>query len=454
MLLTIPNTFANGTGAGNIIDAVQMNANFGAVVTVLNGNLEKNNVKAGSAICLNDTVMTISAAWTFSANPVFNAGGIADIYLTANIPKTNAANVFSVEQKFSANIDLDKSQAKNFVCEKVASLPGGVAGDIGRIVYCTGDNKFYGWNGTAWNQIDYNGGYTGGAVRSYSATLDLDNGNSSKLWFKTEGASPTVKIALMGLMFPRRFYTELGLHDHACGDAGHLHYAGGTHRHGVDLGSHAHPGNEFGSSSHKHDVSGTTGPENSHTHTKGTFVIENHTIHYHNYWKSTETTYIATSGEIVSAHVLNGSTGAGSSHNHSFSDTSTGPSGTAAVSSKDLGSVYSGYTDPGPTASAVTNITINYSGLNGGTLNTWAPKTYAHQLTVSIDGTDVTNLIKVATGWSDIGDGTGTHAFHVSGTGEMNASAWKSYAAGFHYIEITEPTTDRGCRVMAHIECF
>jgi len=450
MLLTMPNVFANGTGAGNIIDATQMNANFGSVVTVLNGNLEKNNVKAGSAICLNDAAMAISAAWTFSANPVFNAGGIADIYLTSNIPKTNAANVFSVEQKFSANIDLDKSQAKNFVCEKVASLPGGVAGDIGRIVYCTGDNKFYGWNGTAWNQIDYMGGYTGGAVRSYSATLDLDNGNSSKLWFKTEGASPTVKIALMGLMFPKRFYTELGLHTHAVGDAGHIHQAGGTHRHNVNLGSHTHSGT-FGSSSHTHNVSGTTGSEASHTHAKGTIDVSVHAEHKHS---TVQTGADYTGWTTVANHTVSGSTAAGSSHNHSFSDTSTGPSATASVGSEDLGSVYSGYTDPGPTASAVTNITVNYSGLNGGPLNTWAPKTYAHHLTVSIDGTDVTGLIKVATGWSDIGDGTDTHAFHVSGTGELNASAWKSYAAGFHYIEITEPTTDKGCQVMIHIECF
>lgn len=35
-LLTIPNTFANGTGPSNIIDATQMNANFTAVQTAVN----------------------------------------------------------------------------------------------------------------------------------------------------------------------------------------------------------------------------------------------------------------------------------------------------------------------------------------------------------------------------------------------------------------------------------
>jgi len=450
MLLTIPNTFQNGTGAGNIIDATQMNSNFSAVVTVLNGNLEKNNVKTGSSICLDDTVMTISAAWVFSTNPVFNAGAIADNYLTSNIPKKDAANVFAAQQEFAAGINLDRQQAQNFVCEKVASLPGGTSQDIGRIVYCTGDNKFYGWNGTAWQQIDYTGGYTGGAVRGYSATLDLDNGNSSKLWFKTEGASPTVKIALMGLMFPKRFYTELGYHNHGITDGGHAHNAAGAHNHHVDLGSHTHSGT-FGSSSHTHNVSGTTGSESSHTHGGGTYSTGTSATHVHH---SVQIGSDETGASGAHSHTnFVGSSGAGSAHSHTFSDTSDGPSATASVSSTDLGGVYSAYTNPGPTDSAITGITINAAGINAGTLSA-SQKQYADSLTVSIDGTDVTAAILSATGWSQIGDGTATHDFHVSGTGEMNASAWKSYAAGFHVIEITEPTTDRGCRIMIHIETF
>lgn len=416
MQLSIPNAFANGTGEANIIDAPKMNANFDAVETVLNGNIEADNIKAGSAIAIKNIVQTISAIWTFSANPVFNAGGIADAALSANIPKKDAANTFSAKQTFSAKIDMGQTEIEQPVMHKLASAPG--TPSLGQIYYNTADNKFYGWNGSAWLDLGYVGAYTGGAVRSYMAEGITDDGDSSKLWFKTEGGSPTVKIAIKGERYPIRAYTELGEHTHVFTGISHDHDADNTnHTHSVDL-SHGHTGS-FGSGSHTHDVGGTTSSASNHTHGG-----------------------VASGGDV---------TNASGGHSHTFSDTSNSPSGTAGVGAYS-GSQTSGNgkstTTIDPTVAGGTNAN---AGVNGGTLSS-AVKNYADALQVWIDGTDVTSNILTATGWGAIGDGTSGHAFHTTGTGELDASAWKAYAAGFHTIEIIEPTAGKGCRYRIHIE--
>jgi hypothetical protein len=79
-------------------------------------------------------------------------------------------------------------------------------------------------------------------------------------------------------------------------------------------------------------------------------------------------------------------------------------------------------------------------------------KLYGKNLTVKIDATDITSNILTATGWGGIGNGLGSHAFHTTGSGELDASAWVSWSAGFHTLEILEPEAEYGCRVMIHIE--
>jgi hypothetical protein len=424
MLPTLPNVFVNGMGESNIIDAPKVNANFDELVEVLTGNIEKDNIKVGSAICIRDVAMTISAAWTFSTNPIFNAGGISDAALSSNIPKKDATNAFSAKQTFNAGVDFNKTQAENIVVHKVSSLPGGESADIGRIVYCTTDNKFYGWNGTAWNQLDYTGGYTGGAVRGVSDFGIVDDGDGYKLWFKTEGASPTVKIAIKGEPFPKRFYTELAYHTHAFTGDSHTHSVTDSgHIHSVVLGSHDHGAKSYALSTHTHGISGDTGNESA-----------NHLHHT-----------VVAGGSDTSIQ--------SSYHHHAIALTSETPSASDNVDSKDLGSKNSASATTGISLAGTVPAGSNaYAGVNIGASLSSVQKLYGKNLSVKIDGTTVTSNILTATGWGAIGDGTGAHAFHTTGSGEMNASAWKSYAAGYHLLEILEPDSGFGCNLLIFIE--
>jgi len=424
MLLVIPNAFANGTGEANIIDAPKMNANFDQVETVLNGNVEKDNIKPGSAIALLDTHLHISANWQFDSNPTFNAGGIADAALTANIPKKDAANIFSALQKFSAGVDMDLQQALKFLAEKVASLPTWDISYKGRILYNNGDNKFYGANDSTWVDLGYVGGYTGGAVRSYSGTGIADDGDQFKFWFKTEGASPVVKITIKGEPFPKRFYTELAYHTHVFTGTNHNHaITDPTHRHSVVLGSHGHGSTQYAISTHTHGVSGNTGGRTlSHCH-----------------W-----------GVVVGSSATDDF--GPDTHTHTVSITSGSASASQAIPSENLGTTYSAYVATGITVdNAIAAGTNAYAGINAGTLSS-VQKLYGKSLTIKIDGTNVTSNVLSATGWAVIGDGTDSHAFQTTGSGEMTASAWKTYTAGFHTLEIIEPESGYGCSLLVHIE--
>jgi hypothetical protein len=139
-------------------------------------------------------------------------------------------------------------------------------------------------------------------------------------------------------------------------------------------------------------------------------------------------------------------------HNHGISITSGGASASQQIPSENLGTTNSYYTATGitvnNTAAAGTNA---YAGINAGALSS-AQKLYGKALTVKIDGTNVTANILTATGWAAIGDGTGAHAFHTDGTGDMTASGWLAYAAGFHTLEIIEPESGYGCSLSVHIE--
>jgi hypothetical protein len=227
----------------------------------------------------------------------------------------------------------------------------------------------------------------------------------------------------MGLTYPKRHYVELPYHTHAFTGISHTHgITDAGHYHTTAVGSHTHTGN-FGLSTHTHNIAGST----------------------------------ASGGEY---HVHSGvQTGAGDTqsenalHTHTISLGTDVPSATGSVSSTDIGSKNTDTKTTGVTTQGTVPTGSNaYGGVNVSLSLSSTQKLYGKNLTIKIDGTDVTAAVKTATGWTDIGDGTGTHALHTAGSGEMTASAWVTYAAGFHVLEVLEPEAGYGCRVMLHIE--
>ena len=420
-------TFVDGKTEAGKITAERLNKNFDALYDMFDPaatGIGEDNIAAASKILVSDRDYTgaasISGTWEFDIFPTIPAASIPDAKLSANVPLKNGANSFSALQTFLAGIDLQLSEIKNVVIEKLASLPGGT---VGRIVYNTTDNKYYGWNGSAWNQLDYVGAYTGGAIRCYSDSGLLDDGDSFKFLFKTEGASPTVKLFIQGLPYPKRFYTELAEHDHTFTGVAHSHgVTDPTHRHGVTLGSHGHGATQYALGTHTHSIGLTSGGRSTtHTHQAVTS---------------------GTSATSVDSP----------DHTHSISGTSGAASAKQAIESANLGSTNSDYIATGISINDQTaGGTIGNKGINAGSLST-AQKLYGKALTVQIDGTNVTAAILTATGWAVIGDGTDTHDFHVAGSGELDASAYKAYAPGYHTLEVLEPESGYGCGILVHLE--
>lgn len=434
-------SFIDGkTGAG-LINADRLNGNFNVFMTVLNGNIEDDNVKTGAKVLVSDRNYTggakITGTYEFQTCPTVPDASIPDAKLGANVPLKNAANVFSAQQKFSVGIDGNKAQVVNFNIERVSSLPTWTSADIGRIVFCTGDGKMYGGNNTQWVQLDYVGAYTGGSIRSHSGSGILDDNDSFKFWFKTDGATPVVKLALKGLPFPKRFYTELAYHTHA--------FTGSPHGHTITDPGHTHSG-AFASSTHTHLVDfNTYGNANAdHQHAFSANSGNELATHYHEYQQGDGGTAHTTEEVGTHNHYISGPTGwAGKDHTHVVWGNTQGPSGTAGVGSNTTGITANEGTGEGSN---------DYAGINIGIALSTAQKLYAYHLQVKIDSTDVTSNILTATGWSYIGDGTGAHAFHVTGTGEMTISSWLSFSPGFHTLEVLEPTTGYGCGILVFIE--
>lgn len=451
MQLSIPNTFSNGTGPANIIDAPQVNANFAAVATVLNGKIEKDNVKSGAAICLNDTEMVIAAAWTFSSNPVFNAAAILDSYLTSNVPLKNGANTFAALQTFNAGTDHNLEQAKNFKVEYVAGLPAWNSSYKGRLLLDTNTNQNYVGGPSGFIRIDYVGGYTGGAISRYAEMGIVDDNDGFKLYFKTEG-TPTVKIAIKGEPFPKRFYTELPYHTHVFSGNAHNHaITDGGHYHTTVLGLHGHGSVEFGLGTHTHGISGSTG-DNSVNHVHGGNTLEGSQPNHSHPMVTTGAEETGSAG--ADAVTISGATeGVSANHTHGISLSSGGPSASQSVPDENLGTPD---TDSKATGISINNATAGgtngYAGVDIGLSLSATQKLYGKSLTVKIDATNITSNILTDTGWAAIGDGTGTHAFHTAGTGELDASGYMTFDPGLHILEILEPETGYGCSLLVHLE--
>jgi len=70
---------------------------------------------------------------------------------------------------------------------------------------------------------------------------------------------------------------------------------------------------------------------------------------------------------------------------------------------------------------------------------------------VYIDGVDKTSEILSLSGLGHLGDGTDSHGFVTTGTGEMDITALLA-GGTMHEIKITEPVSGRGGRVLLHLE--
>jgi len=308
--------------------------------------------------------------------------------------------------------------------------------------------------------------------------------------FKRSAKQATVILELKGAKLHQGYYTELKEHLHAKGTlAGsqptHTHGvsgetagagAEGAHTHGVgtlavgNAGGHSHnKGSLVGSQpTHQHGVSGNTENANiQHQHGKGSLAGSQPT-HVHAACRENPGTSGAGGGDAVTiagntanmtdnvlhAHsisfntgaagneevTISGSTDSVAAHNHALSgETAEGGAGASHNHTIDLES------DPdGDDAVTITGSTANTGG---------SPKTYPDQLKVYINGVDKTTEILALTALTQFGDGTGSHAFVTTGSGEMDISSLFA-AAQIHELKITEPTSAKGGRVLLHLEVY
>lgn len=451
MLLTYTHTFADGVGPAFTASGSEVMVDFNEAKAVINA-LDEANITAGSKIMVTDRAKTVSAVLTFGANPVFNAGGIADAALTANVPLLNANNVFTSDNQFNKAI-------LKLRLPKLAAHPTLIADDNLIYEYTSDGNCYVFKFGTGAIRVDYVGGYTGGALRSYSGMNVVDENSPIMIPIKCDVGFSSVKISLIGKDFPSYIYTELPRHNHGVGT---LALANGTvnnvtHTHDTNIG-HTHSGT-FGSSTHTH--SGL-----SHTHTfsdtsSGTSVNHHHgvvgstqagTAHNH---AGIEPGTGYTNAESAHTHPMNFNSGNQSAgHTHTVSGntgatapSTNAPSATASVSSF-VGSKTSGAASYGIAPNVSTTIagSVANAGILGNVLNdtkktvvTTAIKTYVTQ--------DMAN-------WG-IGWDSGTYAAllninNANGTGEIDITA--KCLAGFNYIKIVDETVKKGGTIMWHID--
>ena len=82
-----------------------------------------------------------------------------------------------------------------------------------------------------------------------------------------------------------------------------------------------------------------------------------------------------------------------------------------------------------------------------------SPKTYPDQLKVYIDSVDKTANILALSGLDKLGDGTDTHVFVTTGTGELDVTSLLG-GGTFHDIKATEPISAKGGRLLLCLEVY
>ena len=263
---------------------------------------------------------------------------------------------------------------------------------------------------------------------------DIDAVNSKVIHFQIRGGIPDVALLFLWAdAISSLFYTELGSHAHKIGNV----LADPT---ASDLGNHAHAGG-----------SGQSDPAGTHNHTMRITDINTGGLAVADFWgglvdpgaalvlgvvrslisEPTENDAILSGADPASlfgmnpgAHVSRGPTGGANQgdpahdyiqtdgqHAHKVSGGTTGaPSPDHATAHKHTLSgtdVVAGNTAP--------SASTPYQARDG------KPALgFPDSLHVKVDGTDYTQAILVALGWTRLGDGTGGHALVKSGTGAID----------------------------------
>ena len=229
---------------------------------------------------------------------------------------------------------------------------------------------------------------------------DIDNANPKKLHFQISGGPPdSVLLFLWGDAMSSLLYTELGNHTHAVGGvtAANTTTDLGNHNHKVpdmqssDDGAHSHQirqaGEDFEDPSSNDAIE--TDPFNS------ALLGNAGRIAYGPQNAGPGMNYIQIDG----------------GHHHSV----TGPTtqGPAPNASTPHAHTLSGNVAAAGNTAPLTGNTP-YAARGGPAYS------YADDMHVKLDGTDITGLIRAKLGWAKLGDGTATHALVLSGTGAVD----------------------------------
>lgn len=437
-----PYNFATGT----VINPTEVNANETSLYDLQDGNIDKDNIDTTSEIMITDVAKTISATHTYTAKPDLSA----DPLVNTDVDKTEIAclatiNTFTAKQTFPT-IEVT-GEMTGLSAPQVGSLPAASAGNKGDMLFLTSDSKGYMSDGTAWNQINYVGGYTGGALRTYSREAIVTDSVSKTIVFKYDSGNVSVGVNLRGYRFPDYIYEEMIQHNHAVSVVGvSTAITDPGHSHTTTVPSHGHTGTFAGSShshsgpSHFHGINFFGGYAGGHTPT-GT--VQDTTIkidpagtpddHGHPFVGDA----VATHRHAVTGNSLTGGTG-----------NTGGPSTAGSVANTTIGNLSSSAETTGITANTTLTGNTNNRGVTGFTLSS-AAKTYVDSIQISLNGVDVTSIFTAATGWASIGDGTATHGLVTTGTGEVALGAG---IVGMNTLTITEPTANKGGLVEVHIE--
>ena len=112
-------------------------------------------------------------------------------------------------RKILAHENFNQNELQNAVIQNLASAPE--SPKAGQIYYNTGDNKYYGYNGTSWVELSSQGDYTfKNGVENVSNTRDVQiklatGGNAGNITFTADtnglaGSAPTASTSTAGLI--------------------------------------------------------------------------------------------------------------------------------------------------------------------------------------------------------------------------------------------------------------
>ena len=311
--------------------------------------------------------------------------------------------------------------------------------------------------------------------------------------FKRSAKQSKVFLELKGAKLHQGYYTELKEHLHEKGtlagtQPSHTHSVSGQTAGAGEMGGHTHgAGTLVGSQpSHTHAVAGDTGDQSvshthsvsgdsgntdlSHKHDPGT-LSGSQPKHKHVYTPGYETpAYTSLSGD--DAVTISGQTAnwnISNLHKHSISLTSSIQSASHkhAISFTSGAGGNQAVTITGETAEGGAGESHNHSinlvtGAGGadaititGNMATagGSPKTYPDSLKIYLDGVNKTSSFLSKSGLDKLGDGTASHPFVTTGSGEVDISDWIT-TPGIKELKITEPINGKGGRVLVHIECY